>query len=118
VVGQRGWFYRVMGPAITAIDGYTGTMPPFDRFIVFEPHEPSAFAQGVFERIGVDCAVIDANDLAPAKVLGTSEGVNSDVVARALDENPAGNSDEQTPIVVPKWRGEGNNPLLRNDGPA
>jgi len=114
LVGQRGLFYRVMGPAITAIDGYTGTMPPFDRFIVLEPHDPSAFAQSLFERTSVDCAVIDANDLAPAKVLGASQNVNRDVVARALDENPAGNSDEQTPIVVLKWRGEGANPMLRS----
>ena len=114
LVGARGLFYRVMGPAITAIDGYTGTMPPFDRFIVCEPHEPAAFAQSLFERSGIDCAVIDANDLAPAKVLGTSQNVDREVVARALDENPAGNSDEQTPIVVLKWRGEGANPMLRS----
>jgi len=116
--GQRGLFYRVMGEAITAIDGYTGTMPPFERFIVFEPHNPDAFAQSVFERIGVDCAVVDANDLAPAKLLGASRNVERESVARALDANPHGNSDEQTPIVVLKWRGAGRNPLLRSDGQA
>ena len=118
VVGQRGLFYRVMGSAITAIDGYTGTMPPFDRFIVFEPHEPNTFAQSFFDRSGIDCAVVDANDLAPAKVLGASRNVDGDAVAHALDDNPHGNSDEQTPIVVLKWRAQGLNPLLRNDDPA
>jgi len=117
-VGQRGLFYRVMGEAITAIDGYTGTMPPFDRVIVFEPHEPNAFAQSFFERDGIDCAVVDANDLAPAKILGASRNVEREIVARALDENPHGNSDEQTPIVVLKWRAEGANPLLRSGGQA
>ncbi len=111
LVGQRGLFYRVMGPALTAIDGYTGTMPPFDRVIVFEPHEPDAFAQSFFERTGIDCAIADANDLTPAKLLGASRDVAREVVARALDENPHGNSDEQTPIVVLKWRGEGASPL-------
>src|SRR5215469_14526261 len=27
--GRSGKFYEIMGEAITAIDGYTGTMPPF-----------------------------------------------------------------------------------------
>ena len=36
-----------MGEAITAIDGYTGTLPPFERAIVLSPLEPDAFAQSV-----------------------------------------------------------------------
>jgi len=115
LAGQRGMFYRVMGEAITAIDGYTGTMPPFDRVIVFEPRDPDAFAESFRKRFGIDCAVVDANDLAPAKLLGASPNVQRDVVAHALDDNPHGNSDEQTPIVVLKWRGAGENRLLRSD---
>ena len=118
LVGLRGLFYRVMGEAITAIDGYTGTMPPFDRVIVFEPRDPAAFAESFFQQTGIDCAVVDANDLAPAKLLGASTNAQRSVVARALDENPHGNSDEQTPIVVLKWRGDGASPLLRSDARA
>jgi hypothetical protein len=110
-VGRRGLFYEILGEAITAIDGYTGTMPPFERWIVLAPHDPASFAQSVFERIGVACAVVDANDLQRAKVLGASQGVQTNVVQRALLSNPHGNSDEQTPIVVLKWRGAGENPL-------
>jgi hypothetical protein len=35
-------------------------------------------------------------------------------VVAALLDNPHGNSDEQTPIVVFKWRGNGSNPLLHD----
>lgn len=111
--GKRGVFYEIMGEAITAIDGYTGTLPPYERAIVLAPREPDAFSQSVFERTGAGCAVVDANDLEKAKVLGASRGVDRGVVESALLDNPHGNGDEQTPIVVLKWRGRGANPLWR-----
>jgi len=111
LVGRRGMFYEVMGEAITAIDGYTGTLPPFERAIVLAPREPDAFAQSVYERTGAGCVVVDANDLQKAKVLGASVDVNRANVESALLDNPHGNGDEQTPIVVLKWRNDGENPL-------
>jgi hypothetical protein len=111
LAGRRGVFYEILGEAITAIDGYTGTLPPFERTIVFAPLNPDAFAQSVYERTGVACTVVDANDLEKAKVLGASTAVNRRNVELALLSNPHGNGDEQTPIVVLKWRGPGENPL-------
>jgi hypothetical protein len=112
VIGRRGMFYEIMGEAITAIDGYTGTLPPFERCIVFAPQNPDAFSQSVFDRTGIACAVVDANDLEKAKVLGASTGVNRRNVELALLSNPHGNGDEQTPIVVLKWRAAGENPFF------
>jgi hypothetical protein len=109
--GRRGAFYETLGEAITAIDGYTGTMPPYERAIVFAPREPAAFSTLFFERTGIACAVVDANDLGKAKVLGASPSVITSAVECALLDNPHGNGDEQTPIVVLKWRGAGPNPL-------
>ncbi|HEX4012446.1 MAG TPA: coenzyme F420-0:L-glutamate ligase [Candidatus Cybelea sp.] len=111
--GKRGTFYELMGDAIAAVDGYTGTMPPYERAIVLAPREPAAFAQALRDRGGVETAIVDANDLSKAKVLGSSSGVRSESVERALLDNPHGNSDEQTPVVVLKWRGDGANPLCR-----
>jgi hypothetical protein len=112
--GRRGVFYELMGEAIAAFDGYTGTMPPYERAIVFAPRDPDAFARGFERRSGIECAVVDANDLARAKILGASGKVCTASVERALLDNPHGNSDEQTPVVVLKWRGSGSNPLLRD----
>jgi F420-0:gamma-glutamyl ligase len=110
--GHRGAFYEVMGEEIAAIDGYTGTMPPYERAIVLAPRDPDGFATEVLERCGVACVVVDANDLQKAKVLGASAGVDRANVERALLDNPHGNGDEQTPVVVLKWRGDGANPLF------
>ncbi len=112
LVGQRGAFYRVMGDAVAAFDGYTGTMPPYERAIVFAPRDADGFAASVTRATGVACAVVDANDLGRAKILGSSAGVRRENVEAALLDNPHGNSDEQTPIVVLKWRGAGPNPLF------
>ncbi len=42
----------------------------------------------------------------------SSGGVDAERLARALLDNPHGNGDEQTPIVVLAWRGSGPSPLL------
>lgn len=115
---RRGAFYEIMGDAIAAIDGYTGTMPPFESAIVLAPRDPQRVAKGIAERTGIACAVVDANDLEKAKVLGASADVDRSVVERALLGNPHGNGDEQTPIVVLKWRGSGANPLLLSERAA
>jgi hypothetical protein len=104
LVGRRGDFYRILGSAVAEIDGYTGTMPPYERHIVFGPKEPDAVAKSIANRCGVEVAIVDANDLKIAAVLGASEGVDRDFVRACLISNPHGNSDEQTPIVVLKRR--------------
>ena len=112
LAGKRGVFYRILGEAIATIDGYTGTLPPFERTIVLGPADPDGVARAVAERCGTRAAIVDANDLGIAKVLGASPGVARDAVSRALRANPHGNGDEQTPIVVLKWRGANPSPLL------
>ena len=114
--GQRGMFYRVLGGAISAIDGYTGTLPPFERTIVFGPDRPDEAAQAIADccGTGIGVTVVDANDLGKVNVLGASQRVARATIARALRSNPHGNGDEQTPIVVLVWRGEGPNPLFED----
>jgi hypothetical protein len=109
--GRRGVFYERLGEAIATIDGYTGTLPPYERAIVFGPEDPDGFARDCAARTGLGCAVVDVNDLRKAKILGASEGIDREALSRALLGNPHGNSDQQTPIVVFKWRGSGANPL-------
>lgn len=104
VFGKRGVFYEQLGEAIAAIDGYTGTMPPYERAIVLAPRDPDGVSEAIAAVTGAGCAIVDANDLKKAKVLAASHGVDRAWVEEALLDNPHGNSDEQTPIVVLKWR--------------
>ncbi len=111
LAGRRGLFYSVLGEAISAIDGYTGTLPPFERTIVLGPRAPDRAAAEIARRSGSFAIVVDANDLGIVNVLGASPGVVRERAATALQANPHGNGDEQTPIVVLAWRGRGRSPL-------
>ncbi len=110
--GKHGVFYEVLGEAIAAIDGYTGTLPPYERAIVLGPAEPDRLAAELAGALDVHVAVVDANDLRKAKALGASPRLDRAAVERALLGNPHGNGDEQTPLVVLAWRGEGPSPLV------
>ena len=44
--------------------------------------------------------MVDANHLSGAWVVGASEGVDRDWLTRVLADNPAGNEDEGTPVVL------------------
>lgn len=113
-VGVRGAFYRVLGETIAEIDGYTGTLPPYETTIVLGPEAPDRIATEIATRIGTHALIVDANDLGIAKILGASPGVARAPAETVLRRNPHGNGDEQTPIVVLKWRGSGPNPLGRS----
>lgn len=117
LIGRRGDFYRILGPAVAEIDGYTGTMPPYERHIVLGPHDPQAVAEQIAAACGAHAAIVDANDLHKVEVLGASAAVDRDAVRVCLRDNPHGNSDQQTPIVVLKHRpaagSPASSPLLR-----
>ena len=112
-IGRRGVFYELLGQAIATIDGYTGTLPPYERAIVLGPAEPDRVSTELAAALDLHIAIVDANDLRRAKALGASPRVHRDNVEHALLGNPAGNGDEQTPLVILAWRGEGANPLVR-----
>jgi hypothetical protein len=112
-IRRRGVFYELLGEAVAAIDGYTGTLPPYQRAIVLGPAEPDRVSTELAEALGLHVAIVDANNLHRAKTLGASPHVVREGVERALLDNPHGNGDEQTPLVVLAWRGAGPHPLVR-----
>ncbi len=106
IIGRRGDFYRILGSAVAEIDGYTGTMPPYERHIVLGPKQPAQVAEAIAQACSAHACVVDANDLGKAEILGASSRVDCEAVRRCLLSNPAGNADEQTPVVILKYRPE------------
>lgn len=100
LVGQKGLFYTLAGRPAELIDDVTGTMPPFDKYIVAGPADPERVVARIKERTGLEAAIVDANDLKRAMVLACTPGVAAAEVSRMLLDNPFGNAAEQTPIVV------------------
>ncbi len=100
VVGIGGVFYSLAGYQAALIDDVTGTISPYDQFIVLGPSNPAATVANVKEKTGMETAIVDANDLKEVKILASTPGVDGDTLVRALRENPAGNADEQTPVLL------------------
>ncbi len=100
VARKRGWFYRVAGPGTAMIDDVAAAMPPHDHHVVFGPRAPAELASELAGTLGCGVAIVDANHLTGAWVVGSSPGVDDAWVTAALMDNPAGNEDEQTPVVI------------------
>jgi hypothetical protein len=99
---RRGDFYRIAGHRISEIDGFSpATVKPFDEFAMLGPQDPDAAAAEIASHIGAPVAIVDANNI-NVEILGTSEGfpVDRTVVREVLLDNPLGQNDELTPIIV------------------
>ena len=100
---QNAWVFPVYFIVWQENDDVTGTMPPYDKHIVYGPHNPSKVAEEITSGTGAfGAAVADVNDLKRSCVLGVSKGVNADEVAQILIDNPFGNGSQKTPVVVIK----------------
>lgn len=98
----KGVFYRIAGKAAKQVDGPCSyTLPPFNTYATLGPKKPEQEAQRLAEKLGVKFAIVDANDLG-VDVLGMSDNIelSGEEIAKILKENPFGQSDEQTPVVI------------------
>ncbi len=102
LVGRKGDFYRVAGKAASVIDDCTGTLPPFDRYIVMGPADMPGELERIKRETGLEAAVVDVNDLRRVDILASTCPDRKELIEKALEYNPAGNASEQTPIVIIK----------------
>ena len=100
IFGVKGMFYRLAGEQARLIDDITGTTPPYDKSIVLGPKDTKTFCMDVSRRLNVNVAVVDVNDLGRVKILSTNNINNTKIIKRALTSNPAGNANQQTPLVL------------------
>ncbi|NJN22979.1 MAG: F420-0:Gamma-glutamyl ligase [Leptolyngbya sp. RL_3_1] len=97
---RGGGFYQLAGDQARLIDDVTGTLPPYDQFIVLGPQNSQAVVDEIRQATGLEAAIVDVNDLRAVKILAATSGANPEVISQALLDNPAGNADEQTPLVL------------------
>ncbi len=100
VFGYRGMFYQLAGEQARLIDDVTGTLPPYDQFIVLGPENSQQVVDEIQRETGLAAAIVDVNDLRAVKVLAASRGVSQRFLEQSLIANPAGNANEQTPVVL------------------
>jgi hypothetical protein len=100
LLNKPGMFYQLAGEQARLIDDVTGTLPPYDQFIVLGPENPQQVVDLIQKETGLAAAIVDVNDLKAVKILAASPSVSSAFLEQALIANPAGNADEQTPLVL------------------
>lgn len=100
VFGKPGVFYQLAGEQARLIDDVTGTIPPYDQFIVLGPENPQQVVDQIKRETGLSVAIVDVNDLRAVKVLAASSELEVPFLKQALIKNPAGNASEQTPVVL------------------
>ena len=99
-IGIKGIFYRLTGFESSLIDDISGTVVPYDKSIVMGPIKTKMFCDNLSKQLEVEVAVVDVNDLGGVKILASSNKSVNNILKEILKVNPAGNSDEKTPIVL------------------
>ncbi len=99
--GRSGDFYRVAGKQAAMIDAaHTSGVKEFYECVILGPKDPDGVAQQLAAALGCPVAVVDANDIFGCTVVGASAGLDIALVEEAMRDNPAGQGDELTPIVI------------------
>ncbi len=98
--GIKGIFYRLTGFESSLIDDISGTVIPYDKSIVMGPINTKLFCDKLSKQLEIEVAVVDVNDLGGVKILASSNKSVNNILKEILKVNPAGNSDEKTPIVL------------------
>jgi hypothetical protein len=103
-LGRKGWFYRVAGLDARMMDAeHTMGIAEFYECCIPAPADPLGTCRAIKAATGYDIAICDINDIAPAWcVASTLPKERVRLLERSFDDNPLGQTDEQTPIGI--WR--------------
>jgi len=100
IFGVRGLFYIISGKVVTQIDDMPASMPPYDYYVISGVHNSKSFCNKIKEVTGCETCIVDANDLGIAWVVDSTDNMDKKEVEKALSDNPQGNEDFQTPIII------------------
>lgn len=102
IFGLGGVFYRVAGHQINQIDGFYGeAFPQYSEIGILGIKNADPICNQLKEKYNLSFLVADVNDLG-GNILGRSDDLKGKdkLVLEILKDNPAGQSNQQTPIVI------------------
>ncbi len=102
IFGIKGVFYKVAGHQINQIDGFYGkAFPQYAEMGILGFKNLDNFCNKLKEKYGFSFVVGDINDLG-GNILGKTDGLKGKdkLLLQILKDNPAGQSNEQTPIII------------------
>ncbi len=99
-LGIKGLFYILAGNQISQIDGfYEEAFKQYAEMGILGPVDCDNLCNDLNKKFNLPFCVVDVNDIG-LNILGSSPEVDQKLVARALKDNPSGQSDQQTPIII------------------
>lgn len=102
IFGIAGMFYRLAGNQISQIDGFYGeAYSQYADMGILGPKDCNLLCDKLKEKFGFSFAVADVNDLG-GNILGVDKNLKGKekLLLKILKDNPAGQSRQQTPIIL------------------
>lgn len=102
LLGITGVFYRVVGNQVSEIDGFYGqAFPQYSDMGILGPKDCDMLCDNLKNKFGFSFVVADVNDLG-GNILGISKNLKGKekLLLQILKDNPAGQSNQQTPIII------------------
>jgi len=101
LLGIRGVFYRIAGRKARSIDGPGDyVLPPYNRYVVLAVDKPDEVCRSASTKVGVPVAIVDANDMGFNLIGVSDESLRRMPLRQILRDNPAGQSNQSTPIGI------------------
>ena len=102
LVGRKGIFYEMVGEQVTGLDGfYPDVFPIYGEFGIKLPEHPVETCDEIYEKLHIPAAIVDANDFEQVICgIGHNYPLTEAEIADVIRDNPSGQSDELTPIVL------------------
>jgi F420-0:gamma-glutamyl ligase len=98
---RRGDFYKIAGKQAAMIDAPgTAGLKEYIDCVIMGPKDPELVAQKLSDRIKTPVAIVDVNDITGCWAVGASKDADIKLIEEALDDNPAGQGDACTPIII------------------
>ncbi len=108
--GKRGVFYEIVGPEISGLDGFYGDVfEDYAEFGIRIPDNSTGVCNEIYEKTGVKCMIVDANDF-NVEILGKADAIEKSEaeLKGMIKDNPAGQTKTLTPLVLIRKKNENN----------
>lgn len=104
--GIKGVFYKIAGHEIDGIDGFymNSSFDLYHNLALLNPKNPSKVCNDISDAFKINSMIVDANDF-EVNILGKNDslnGISNEFLKLLIKDNPAGQSDELTPLILIK----------------
>lgn len=101
--GVKGLFYKICGHGVAGIDGFyfRSSFERYKTLALINPENPVELSNEMTKNTGIPMVIMDANDI-DQNQLGKCDSfpLTDDQIQDALKDNPCGQGDELTPLIL------------------